>query len=85
MMNAVHTGPRPIDGGTEREGLSTLVVATLATAIFVIGGLMFYSLSNSPPASVTAGYSPITDSFKALEASPPAPTPPSTTGQGGAQ
>ena len=85
MMHPVHAGIRPIDGGTESLGLRPLVVATLAIAIFVIGGMMLYSLSNSPPPSVTAEYSPISDSFKALEASRPASAPPSTTGQGGGE
>ena len=84
MMNPVHTGFQPIDGGTDRQGLSTLLVAAVAIAMFVIGGAVFYWVS-VPSAPVTTEYSPIVDSFKALEASRSAPTPPSTTGQGGPQ
>ena len=80
-MNPVNSSVRPLDGGAEKQGLSTLVVATLAIAALVIGGGMFYSLSGSPPTTITSGYSPILDDFESLDASQPAPTPPTTTGQ----
>jgi hypothetical protein len=83
-MTLVSTGIRhPIDGGTERHGMSALTIAAIAVAVFVGGGMMFYSLSSSPSTTVTTGYSPIVDDFKSLEASRPAPAPPTTTGQGG--
>jgi hypothetical protein len=82
-MNPVDTGIRhPIDGGTERHRTSTLMIA-VAVAILVGGGMMFYSLFNSPSATVATDYSPIADSFRSLEASRPGPTPPTTIGQGG--
>jgi hypothetical protein len=82
-MNPVDTGIRhPIDGGTERHRMSALTIA-VAVAIFVGGGVMFYSLFSSPSATVTTGYSPIVDDFRSLEASRPGPAPPTTVGQGG--
>ena len=80
-MNPVNSGVRhPIDGGTQRRGLNVLVVATLAIAMFVVGGVTFYSFSGSQPTAATS-YSRVADAFKALEASRPAPTA-TTTGQG---
>jgi hypothetical protein len=81
-MNPVHSSVRrPIDEGIERRGLSALVVATLAIALFVVGGTAFYSFSGSQPATVTANQSRVAGAFQALEAAQLAPTL-TTTGQG---
>jgi hypothetical protein len=81
-MNPVNSGVRhPIDGDTERRGMNALVVATLAIAMFVIGGVTFYSFSDRQPKDATSS-SRVADAFLALEASPPASTLTTTTGQG---
>jgi hypothetical protein len=86
-VNPVHTGPRRlIDGGTEKRGMGLVTIAAIvasALAVFVVG--MVYSLSNRPTTTISAGYSPIADDFRALESLQSTPTPPVTTGQGGTQ
>ena len=57
------------------------MVATLAIAVFVIGGVTFYSFFGSQPTTVTTSYSRVADAFTALEASRPALIS-ITTGQG---
>src|SRR4029078_4963070 len=74
----------PLDT-TERASILLLIIAAIAVATVVAGGVTFYSYSHTPAAIATTDYSPIVDSFKALEVSRPAPRSPSTTGQGGAQ
>jgi hypothetical protein len=82
-MNPVDTGIRHlIDGGTDRRRISVLIIA-VAVAVFVGGGMVFYSLFSSPSTAVTTGYSPIVDDFRSLAASRPGPAPSSTVGQGG--
>jgi hypothetical protein len=81
-MHPVHSGiHHPIDGGTRGRDLNVLVVATLAIAMFVVGGASFYSFFGSQPTTAT-GSSRVADAFNALESSQPAPTLPTTTGQG---
>src|SRR5687767_12295476 len=85
-MNPVHaTVLHPIDGGTEGLGLSALMVATLAIAMFVVGGVTFYSVSGDPPAVVATSSSPVAEAFQALEAFRLTASPPTTTGQGSRQ
>jgi hypothetical protein len=84
MMDPVHTSFQPNDGGTDEQGLSTLVVLAVALAMFVIGGAFFYWVS-TPSARVATKYTPIVDSFTALEASRSTLTPPSPSGQAGVQ
>ncbi len=79
-----HDFPHPLDT-TERTSILLLIIAAIAVATVVAGGVTFYSYSHTPAAIATTDYSPVVDSFKALEAWRPAPSPPSTTGQGGAQ
>ena len=57
MMNRVHTGFQPMVRGTEHRGLSTLLVAAVAIAMFVIGVALFYWLS-SRSTKVTNGILP---------------------------
>ena len=85
-MNPVNTSvQRTLDGPVDRQRTTAIVVAALIVAVIVIAGVTSYSISNSLLTTARTTYSPIVDDFKALEASRPAPTPPSTTGQGGTQ
>ena len=85
-MNPVNTNvQRALDGTTDRQRMTAVVVAALIVAVIVIAGVTSYSISNSLLTTATTTYSPIVDDFKALETSRPAPTLPSTTGQGGTQ
>ena len=59
MMNRVHTGIQSVDGGTEKQGLRTLLVAAVAIVMFVIGSALFYLVSSAPSAKGTTEYSPI--------------------------
>ena len=69
-----------LDGGTEKRGGSTLVVAAVAIAAFAIGA-MFYSMSESPTAVVSSG----SDDVKASGSLKPVPIPPTTPAQGQVQ
>jgi hypothetical protein len=43
-MNPVDTGIHPVDGGSERNRLSILIIIIAAAlALFVGGGMVFYS------------------------------------------
>ena len=84
--NPVNTSVRrALDGTTDRQRTTAFVVAALIVAVIVIAGVTSYSISNSLLTTATTTYSPIVDDFKSLETSRPAPTLPSTTGQGGTQ
>jgi hypothetical protein len=43
-MNPVDTGIHPVDGGSERHRLSVFIIIAAALAVFVGGGMVFYSL-----------------------------------------